>query len=140
MSIIDIAESDNPVAGITDLINNLHREGPASAEVLEKITYYKIFHNELFSEHEEKIITLLGLFYKQPQPNNLHSFILSGIGRQHKEEFGEYLTPVQASIRRAVNDKKYISISAPTSAGKSYSIRDFIAESDGDAVVIVPSK
>lgn len=140
MSITDIAEDIEPLNGISELLDVLHKEGPVSSEILEKIAYYKKFHSDEFQEHEEKIITSLGLFYKLPEPSNLYSFLLSAIGKKHKEEFGEYLTPVQASVRRAVNENKVVSISAPTSAGKSYSIRDFIAEDDGDAVVIVPSR
>ncbi|MFT6654925.1 MAG: hypothetical protein ACJAWI_001697 [Marinomonas primoryensis] len=140
MSIIDIANNIEPIDGISSLLDVLHKEGPGSSEILEKIAYYKKFHSNIFQEQEEKIITSLGLFYKLPEPSDLYSFLLSGIGRQHKEDYGEYLTPVQASVRRAVNDNQVISISAPTSAGKSYSIRDFIAEGDGDAVVIVPSR
>jgi len=140
MSIIDIANSVEPIDGISNLLDVLHKEGPVSSEVLEKVAYYKKFHSNIFQEQEEKIIISLGLFYKLPEPRDLYSFLLSGIGRQHKEDFGGYLTPVQASIRRAVNDNQIISISAPTSAGKSYSIRDFIAENNGDAVVIVPSR
>ena len=140
MSIIDISEDINPINGISELLDVLHKEGPVSSKILEQIAYYKKFHSDAFQTQEEKIITTLGLFYKLPEPSNLYSFLLSGIGRQHKENFGEYLTPVQASVRRAVNENKVVSISAPTSAGKSYSIRDFIAENDGDAVVIVPSR
>lgn len=140
MSIIDIAEDIEPTDGISELLDILHKEGPVSSEILEKMAYYKKFHSDSFQALEEKIITSLGLFYKLPEPSNLYSFLLSGIGKQHKKEFGEFLTPVQASVRRAVNDNKIISISAPTSSGKSYSIRDFIAEDDGDSVVIVPSR
>lgn len=140
MSIIEIAHSNNPLAGLSELLEQLHKEGPISSEILEKLSYYKKFHSELFKEHEEKIISVLGLFYKLPEPDNLYSFLISGFGKQHKEDFGEYLTPVQASVRRALNDNRVISISAPTSAGKSYSIRDYISEDDGDAVVIVPSR
>lgn len=140
MSIIDITEDIEPINGISELLDVLHKDGPVSSEILEKIAYYKKFHRDIFQVQEEKVITSLGLFYKLPETSNLYSFLLSGIGRQHKHEFGEYLTPVQASIRRAVNENKVVSISAPTSAGKSYSIRDFIAEDDGDAVVIVPSR
>lgn len=140
MNINDIAEDTHPINGITELLDILHKEGPANSDILEKIAYYKKFHGDEFKNHEEKIITSIGLFYKLPEPSNLYSFLLSGIGKQHKEEFGEYLTPIQASVRRAINENKVVSISAPTSAGKSYSIRDFIAENDGDAVVIVPSR
>jgi replicative superfamily II helicase len=53
---------------------------------------------------------------------------------------GEFLTPVQASIRSAIEHEKYVSISAPTSAGKSYSIRDYIDKVNGDVIIIVPSR
>jgi len=140
VSIVDIAKNIDPANGISELLDTLHNEGPISSGILEKLAYYKKFHSDEFQKHEERVITSLGLFYKLAKPSNLYTFLLSGIGRQHKEEFGEYLTPVQASVRRAVNENKVVSISAPTSAGKSYSIRDFIAEDDGDAVVIVPSR
>ena len=93
MNINDIAEDTHPINGITELLDILHKEGPANSDILEKIAYYKKFHGDEFKNHEEKIITSIGLFYKLPEPSNLYSFLLSGIGKQHKEEFGEYLTP-----------------------------------------------
>src|SRR5690554_780302 len=140
MSVVDIAQDDQPAIGISALLESLHRDGPVDPVVLERLTYYKKFHGDAFREQEEKIVSALGLFYKLPRPNNLYSFLMSAVGKHHKEEFGEYLTPVQASVRRAVGENKVVSISAPTSSGKSYSIRDYIAEDDGDAVVIVPSR
>ncbi|WP_263831686.1 DEAD/DEAH box helicase [Sulfurospirillum oryzae] len=140
MSIKDIIESKNPFQDLSELLDLLHKEGPAQSSILESISYYKRFHPEIFLEFEEKIIFALGLFYKIKEPKDIYSFLLSGIGEQYKKDYGAYLTPVQASIRRALDDYNVISISAPTSAGKSYSIRDFIAAQDGDAVVIVPSR
>lgn len=140
MSINDIVQSKAPVEGLNELLDILHREGPVSSDVLEKISYYKKFHSVEFEEYEERIVSSLGLFYKVSSPNNIYSFLLSGIGKQNKAKYGEYLTPVQESVRRAVDENNIISISAPTSAGKSYSIRDFIADDDGDAVVVVPSR
>lgn len=125
---------------LEELLCLLHVEGPVNSEILERISYFKKFHSELFSVHEEKIISMLGLFYKIKEPTNIYTFLLSGFGMQHKQDYGEYLTPIQASIRRAMDSKQIISISAPTSAGKSFSIRDYIYEQDGDAVVIVPSR
>lgn len=140
MTLKDIKESTNPNLEISELLMKIHREGPVGPEILETLSLYKEFHFEAFSEFEEQIISAIGLFYKVLNPKNLYSFLLSRIGIQHKADFGALLTPVQASVRRAVNDNRYVSISAPTSAGKSYSIRDFIAEQSGDAVVIVPSR
>ncbi|MFN1602471.1 DEAD/DEAH box helicase [Vibrio harveyi] len=140
MNIKSIIESEEPRIGLQRLLDRLHEKGPESSELLEQISYYKVFHEDLFSEFEEKIISTLGLFYKVLEPTNFYSFILGGLGKLHHKDYGEYLTPVQASVRRAVDNNQIVSISAPTSAGKSYSIRDFIAEDTGNAVVIVPSR
>ena len=140
MNIKEIKENSNPFTGLSEVLELLHKEGPLKAETLEALSYYKLFHSTIFSEFEEKIIATLGLFYKIQDPKDLYSFLISGIGEQHKKDYGAYLTPVQASIRRAIDTHQVVSISAPTSAGKSYSIRDFIAEQDGDAVVVVPSR
>lgn len=140
MRIKDLVENSDPFNGLSKVLELLHKEGPLKSETLEILSYYKLFHPTIFSEFEEKIIAILGLFYKIQDPKDIYSFLISGIGEQHKRDYGAYLTPVQASIRHAIDTHQVVSISAPTSAGKSYSIRDFIAEQDGDAVVVVPSR
>lgn len=140
MKIRDIKNSQDPYADLVTVLDELHRKGPISSDILETLSCYRVFHSEEFELLEERIISALGLFYKVESPENLYSFLLSSIGEAHKSAYGKYLTPVQASVRRAVDDKQFVSISAPTSAGKSYSIRDFIAEQKGDAVVVVPSR
>ncbi|MEQ5400443.1 DEAD/DEAH box helicase [Providencia rettgeri] len=140
LSVNTIKNDPEPKETIGEIIKELHKNGPVNNKVLEKLTYYKEFHTECFAEYEEKIISALGLFYKNTEPSNLYSFILGAIGREYKSRYGEYLTPVQASIRNAVESKKFISISAPTSAGKSFSIKDYINIQTGDSVIVVPSR
>ncbi|WP_448875480.1 DEAD/DEAH box helicase [Enterobacter hormaechei] len=140
LSIQEIINDEDPNKSIGDILDDLHSKGPVDNKLVEKLTYYKEFHAEEFTEHEENIISTLGLFYKNKFPSNLYSFILGTIGNQFKKNYGEYLTPVQASIRDAVEEKQFISISAPTSAGKSFSIKEYISTLDGDAVIIVPSR
>lgn len=140
MAMNKIADTDAPYDGLSALLEVIHREGPSGSNHLESLSYYKRFHPEVFSRLEEEVVSALGLFYKNKNPNNIYSFLMSGFGQEHKATYGSLLTPVQASIRRAVDESQYVSISAPTSAGKSYSIRDFIAEQEGDAVVVVPSR
>ncbi len=140
MLLNDIVNSDSPHEAIAGLLDKIHKEGPSDARYLESLSYFKIFHPEVFLNFEEKILSALGLFYKNNYPTTVYSFLMAGFGEQHKKRYGRVLTPVQASIRRAVDDSQFVSISAPTSAGKSYSIRDFIAERSGDAVVVVPSR
>lgn len=140
LNIKQVIEDETPRYSIGELIDDLHYNGPVNNRTVENITYYKLFHNDIFSEYEDKILSVLGLFYKNRAPDNLYSFILGSIGDLYKKQYGSYLTPVQASIRGAVEDNKFVSISAPTSAGKSYSIKDYINEQQGDAVIIVPSR
>ena len=140
MVINSIAASQTPHDDLSELLEIIHKEGPSNPTILESLSYYKLFHPEAFLGLEEKIVSALGLFYKNRSPKSVYSFLMSGFGKRHKSDYGSYLTPVQASIRRAVDDSQFVSISAPTSAGKSYSIRDFIAEQEGDAVVVVPSR
>lgn len=138
--LLNIKNDKAVIKSLELIIKKLHTKGPVDADLIEDITYYKIFHPDEFSHYEEKIVIELGLFYKNKSPTDLLSYILSGIGRKNNELYGEYLTPVQASIRSAIEQEKYVSISAPTSAGKSYSIRDYISKVDGDVVIIVPSR
>lgn len=139
-NIAGIKNSPDPYADISNLLRALHEEGPVRSEILESLALYKEFHEDVFFEFEESIISAIGLFYKVGSPDSLYALLMSSVGAQHKKDFGELLTPVQASVRRAIEEKQFVSISAPTSAGKSYSIRDFIAEQSGDAVIVVPSR
>lgn len=140
LSIKSIKDIPSARLSLIQLIDRLHKVGPVENSIIESLTMYKLFHPTLFKEFEDEIISVLGLFYKNPTPDNLYSFILSGVGNTHKKDFGSYLTPVQASVRHAVENQQYVSISAPTSAGKSYSIRDYIFDLDSDSVIIVPSR
>jgi helicase len=135
-----IRESESPKNDLSLMLQKLHTEGPTSGDILEALSYFKEFHSDVFQEFEENIISALGIFYKLPTPNNVYSFLMSGFGNQHNTQYGEYLTPVQASIRRATESNQFTSFSAPTSAGKSYSIRELIASGEGDAVIVVPSR
>lgn len=140
MAINEIANSTEPFDDLSEILSTLHEVGPSDPAILEKLSYYKLFFPEVFARLEDKIISALGLFYKNLSPKSIYSFLMFGFGQKHNADYGEYLTPVQASIRRAIDDSQHISISAPTRAGKSFSIRDFIADQDGDAAVVVPSK
>ncbi|WP_027330667.1 DEAD/DEAH box helicase [Marinimicrobium agarilyticum] len=140
MIIKSIRESESPENDISILLQRLHKEGPRVSDILEKLSFYKEFHNEIFIKFEEKIISALGIYYKLDKPSDLYSFLMSGFGKHNEKLYGKKLTPVQASIRNATETKKYTSISAPTSAGKSFSIRELIASSTGDAVIVVPSR
>jgi helicase len=135
-----IKNSQAPADDLSRLLDELHKLGPTSSDILESVALYKEFHPETFSDFEELFVSALGLFYKITAPTNLFSLLLGTVGTNHKARYGAFLTPVQASVRNAVDLHQFVSISAPTSAGKSFSIRDFIYEQLGDAVIVVPSR
>ncbi|MFZ5637639.1 MAG: DEAD/DEAH box helicase [Pseudomonadota bacterium] len=136
----DIATKEDPDSDLAEILNYLHRSGPDTQRLMEELTLYRIFHPASFAAVEDKVLAAMGLFYKIQEPQSLYSFLIRQMGEAHRLESGVVLTPVQASVRRALEDNQFVSISAPTSAGKSYSIRDFIANGTGDAVVVVPSR
>lgn len=140
MGLKELVGDPSPASSLSHLLEFLHREGPDSPKVLHALSVYKKFHPEDFIEIEEKIIAAMGLFYKVSAPSSLYAFLLARMGAAHADRQGQVFTPVQASVRRALDDHQFVSISAPTSAGKSFSIRDFIASGTGDAVVVVPSR
>lgn len=140
MGIKEIISTTNPQNELEKILEEIHKFGPEKQETLEKLSYYKKFHPDCFNKYEEEILSALGLFYKIEKPQTIYSILMSGFGISHISDHGACLTPVQASIRRAIDNYQYSSISAPTSAGKSYSVRDFISQSDGDTAIIVPSR
>lgn len=130
----------SPSESLGALLEDLHHQGPDSQQKLEALGLYKEMFPEHFGRVEEQVLASMGLFYKLQEPTSLYSFLMGRLGQANKTADGAVLTPVQASVRRAIDDNQFVSISAPTSAGKSYSIRDFIATDAGDAVIVVPSR
>lgn len=136
----NIFSDENPDLTLSDLISKLLESGPESATILEILAHYKREHPCAFNIYEKDILHTLGLFYKSPQPDSILALALSVFPRQYKNDFGKILTPVQASIRYALEKYNVVSISAPTSAGKSHAIRDYIYEQENDSVIVVPSR
>lgn len=135
-----VVKDRHPSKTLSRILEDLHNNGPDSQEKLETISLYREFHAGDFEKFEQDIIASMGLFYKLRQPESLYSFLISRMGEANRVDSGHILTPVQASLVSAIEDHDLVSISAPTSAGKSYSIRDFISKGEGDAVIVVPSR
>ena len=125
---------------LSRLLEELHKAGPESQKMLETLSLYKEFCPSDFSHIEGEVIAAMGLFYKIGTPSSLYEFLMARMGEANRTRDDMILTPVQASMRRAIEENRFVSISAPTSAGKSYSIKDFISSGTGDAVIVVPSR
>jgi len=129
-----------PLETLVAMLDDLHRHGPSDQVKLETLSLYKEFHEHAFREVEQEVIAAMGLFYKIGRPSSLYSYLVAMMGSANRVASGDILTPVQASLVASIRENQFVSISAPTSAGKSYSIRDFISQGRGDAVIVVPSR
>lgn len=136
----DIISHEAPEILLAQVLNKVHTEGPVELKDLEALTLLKIYHPEVFSIQEKKLMYLLGLFYKTTEPDDILSFSYLIFQDAIKNEAGHVLTPVQASMRNHILSNRYFSFSAPTSAGKSYLLRELILDTNGDIVIVVPSR
>lgn len=125
---------------IAKILKDLHQNGPKDQHLLERLAYIKKFYPEVFEHYESALMFKLGLFYKTAEPKDVTSLIYNGYKDEIVEKFGKILTPVQASIKGGIENFKFFSFSAPTSAGKSYVFRDLIKEAEKDIVIVVPSR
>ncbi|MDD2871054.1 MAG: DEAD/DEAH box helicase [Candidatus Gracilibacteria bacterium] len=122
------------------ILNKIHTYGPIDLSDFEKMAYIKRFHSNFFKKYESRILYMLGLFYKTSNPSNILEEIYNGISEEINSSIGIKFTPIQASAFKNIKEKKYFSFSAPTSAGKSFLFRELILHTDGDIIIIVPSR
>ena len=126
---------------VDNILQKMHSEWPLDQSSLETLSYIKKFHPDIFSKYESRLIYLMGLFYKTSKPESFIEEIYSIIADGIKEECGwKNFTPFQWSAYREIKEKCFFSFSAPTSAGKSYLFRELILETDGDIIIMVPSR
>jgi len=136
----DLISTEEPNKILQDVLLKIHNEGPIQSGDLEILSYIKYFHPNVFEVEEPRIMYLLGLFYKVSEPEDLLSLSYSIFSNSINKETGRDFTPVQASIRKNIIANRYFSFSAPTSAGKSYLLRELIYEEPNDIVIVVPSR
>lgn len=140
MSPKEILGTHDPMASISKILARIHAEGPVDHQDLHELACFKIFHPDEFKRVEPQLMYLLGLFYKTEEPEDLLSLVYRQYSDEIQEETGHPLTPVQASIRQNILDNRYFSFSAPTSAGKSYLLREILRKEENDVIIVVPSR
>jgi len=125
---------------LTDIINNIHIDGPINPAYFEKLAYIKKYHSDIMEKYEKKLLWVMGLFYKTENPESLLGEVYSIYEDVIYEKTGKNFTPVQAHAYLNIHEKKYFSFSAPTSSGKSYLFRELIQNINYDVVIVVPSR
>lgn len=120
--------------------DEIYKNGPNNAVILEIVSYFKLFQPKYFEKFEQDIIETMGLFFKHPKVESLVGSVFEIYHQHLKDEFGDDYTPMQADILKKIKNLQYFSFSAPTSTGKSFVFRNLILSCSNDVVVIVPSR
>ena len=136
----EIIEHPYPEYLLNFVFDRLHQYGPIRQQDMEILSYFKIFHKEVFDKAESRLMFLLGNFYKTDEPKDLLSLSYSIYKQSIFSRTGQYFTPIQDNIYHNILNNTYFSFSAPTSTGKSYLFRELIKNEDGDVVIVVPSR
>jgi len=48
MNLKEIKNTENPEADLAELLDIIHREGPKNSQLLESLSYFKVFHPIIF--------------------------------------------------------------------------------------------
>ena len=120
--------------------DEIYKNGPNNAVMLEIVSYFKLFQSKYFEKFEQDIIEIMGLYFKHPKVESLVGSVFEIYHQHLKDEFGDDYTPMQADILKKIKNLQYFSFSAPTSTGKSFVFRNLISSCSNDVVVIVPSR
>lgn len=125
---------------LNEILISIHNNGPTDGEDLEFLAITKEKYPKLFDKYENDILFILGLFYKTEAPSDVISLLYNSYKNMIKELTGKTYTPIQAQIYKNILDNTIYSFSAPTSAGKSYLLRDLLDKIKNDIVIVVPSR
>ena len=141
MKIRKLIDWENIEATISSILDNIHKKWPIYAEDMEILSYAKKFHPSILWKYEHELIYLMWLFYKISNPQTFIEKIYSIFAEVIKEEcWWKAFTPVQADAYKKIQTKTYFSFSAPTSSWKSFLFRELILETQGDIIIVVPSR
>ncbi|MCU0678462.1 MAG: DEAD/DEAH box helicase [Candidatus Pacebacteria bacterium] len=140
MKISEIIQGLSAKKLIEEIILRIHFEGPINPADFETLAYIKFFQPVLFKEYESKLLYIIGLFFKTSEPKSILESVYSVFADAIIDEVGHTFTPVQADAFKTISSFRDFSFSAPTSAGKSYLFRELILRTDGDIVIVVPSR
>lgn len=135
-----IINGENIEETIKEAIVEIHKNGPINPSTFEKLSYIKRFHPLIIQKYESRLITVMGLFYKHGEPNSIVETVYRIFMDSIRSETGIAFTPTQADAYKNISLNKYFSFSAPTSSGKSFLFREIIKQTDGDIVIVLPSR
>lgn len=85
--------------------NQVFSNGPVDTVVLEILSYFKLFQPNYFENFELEIIEIMGLFYKNPEPDTLQGVVFDMYSQYIRNTYGNNYTPMQADILKQIKNK-----------------------------------
>lgn len=120
---------------------NVYSNGPISSTDMEILSLFSHYQPEFLNPYLNSILSELALNYKKDVvPQTLADEVFTLYKEDIIEKTGICYNPVQADILSNVQENHYVSISAPTSTGKSFVLHNLIKDCPNDVVVVVPSR
>lgn len=122
------------------LIRCVQLLGPSEPSHMEALAHLKQAHPRLFARRVDDLLMAMGLFYKAPDGKGVFGLVQRHFEAQIMARFHQALTPAQAHMRLAMERARSFSFSAPTSAGKSHLLREWIRQCEKNVVIVLPSR
>ncbi len=122
------------------ILNDFHCEGPVNPNHLETLALMKSSNPDAFHPFENNLMHIMGLFYKTTEPQTFIELVYHIYGESIKDDTGRTFTPMQADVYKSMQGVSNFSFSAPTSTGKSYVFQELIRDTEGDVIIVVPSR
>jgi hypothetical protein len=122
------------------ILSDFHKEGPVNPNHLETLALMKSSNPDAFHPFESNLMHVMGLFYKTTEPQTFIELVYSIYGESIKDDTGRAFTPMQADVYKSIQGVSNFSFSAPTSTGKSYVFQELIRDTEGDVIIVVPSR
>ena len=72
--------------------NQVFSNGPVDTVVLEILSYFKLFQPNYFENFELEIIEIMGLFYKNPEPDTLQGVVFDMYSQYIRNTYGNNYT------------------------------------------------
>lgn len=125
---------------LDNLIRCVQLIGPSDPSHMEALAHLKQAHPRLFARRVDDLLMAMGLFYKAPNGKGLFGLVQRDFEAQIQARFHRALTPAQAHMRLTMERALSFSFSAPTSAGKSHLLREWISRCEKNVVIVLPSR
>lgn len=74
--------------------NALFKDGPVSITILEIFSYLKLFAPDYFANVEDEVLSIMGVFYKNPTSKTFQSKLFDLYSTHIRQKYNHNYTPI----------------------------------------------